>query len=181
MALISVIVSIFGFWVGYVTSLKTGRYFQDRQFQKQERDKKALMKSMLEVLRDDIKEYYIKLKDLRNKFMGGSYPNEYIVLSNIQAMWPEMIKSSLITKNRDIFKRISRMWQRLDDMNLEIEALQDTICGFSPVDKMDKTLVMGSKHDIVVSIIDSIIGQDILEDGGKAELATKLDAIIESL
>ncbi len=65
-------------------------FFQNRQFRKQEKDKKAALKNCLESLKTEISDEYKKMREV-HIHIHGSYPMEYFDTTVKQVLISEIM------------------------------------------------------------------------------------------
>lgn len=161
--------------IGFVTAF----LIQNRQFRNEKTKDRAILKDLLETLKDDIDDYHKRLKELRNILIAKGYPREHFNLSNKDAIWPQIVKTIVFSRNRDVFGRINRMARRLSILNREIQTIQEIITHeISVSPKEYPELSKRRKIDYCVSLIDDVINRDIIERGANLDIQIKLEKII---
>jgi hypothetical protein len=144
------------------------KWLQDRQFKKEAHGKKEVLKSLLIILKSDIKNYHESLKELREILWKNGFPHVYFNMENKKAMWEEIMKSFVVVKNREVFERINNMASKLEILNAQIETIQRGV--YQPKEKNHSE-----------RIINEIIETDIIEGSNGLDLVNKLDEIINKL
>ena len=171
--------TLIGVIVGGLITYFVEKGLQNRQFKKDEKDKKEIWRSYLSILKEEIAEDYKRLTSLRDNIYG-SYPTEYFDITNKRTIVAEFIKTTLFLSNTSIFNRITFLMRKLSILNNEIDLVQSFIAGRigSALDQEYKTR---QARDNVVSTINEILNNIIMESNGKLDLVCNIEDAIKKL
>ena len=173
--------TLIGVVIGGLITYFVEKGLQNRQFKKDEKDKKEILKSQLRTLAQGIEDDFKRLKDLRNTIYGNAYPREYFDIHIKESIITELTKTILFPANKDIFVRVVRMLRRMTLLNKQIEFMQDIISGKTSNIIMHKDSKLRIEIDHAVGIIDDLINTDIRETNNRPELSVKIESIAQIL
>lgn len=175
-----VFLTLVGVIIGGLITYFVERWLQDREFKKENHERREVMKCYLETLKAEIADDYQRLWNLRNQVYGKGYPTEYFDVTVKQNIMSEIIKTPLYGKYKKIFDRINSMAIHLIVLNHELAGVRDFIKG-KYCSALDQEAKIHQQIDQAVSVINNILNQNIQESNSKCEICIRLEEIIKTL
>jgi len=122
--IVGAILTLLGMFFGYITA----KSLQDREFAKQEKEQKALVKNLLNILYEDLNSYYQKLFAQPNGYYYTQIRSIVLnhkpfLMENKNAMWPLLVQNRIFGMHRSVFISINDVCDILRSLNRQIEIL----------------------------------------------------------
>jgi|GEM_PF-3838374 len=165
--------------IGIIIGVVVAFWVQERQFKREEKQKKEVWKCYLETLKREIEVDYKRLCELRNEVYGG-YPSDYFDPTVKRTILQEIIKTPLFVTHDKVFGKISALTQRYEMINNQSALVRVLISGQEAVG-MSREVKLRNERDILFNLLGEAITSDIGEDNNKPALAGKLEQIQKSI
>ncbi len=174
-AIIGTISTIAGIIIGVVVAFKV----QDRQFKREEKQRKKAWKCYLETLKQEIETEHKRLWQLRSIGCRG-YPQDYFDTTVKRTILQEIIKTPLFITHQKVFSKISSLIQRYEAINSQSALIRDILSDkYASIE--DKKAKLSFEQDSLFDLADDAILDDMAENNGKPSLAIELGEINNSI
>jgi hypothetical protein len=169
------LIGLTGVIVGGFITYFVEKGLQNRQFKKEEKERKETWKCYLEILKQEIEDEHKRLWRLRDSVSGG-YPLEYFDHTVKRTILQEIIKTPLFVKHEKVFKKATSLILRYEMINNQ-SALVRNIISDKNLSIADKNPKLSEERSILYHLVNHALIDDMAEKNDKPDLAVKLEEI----